>query len=494
MKKFQWLGLLMTAAILGVTGFQLFWLRQNFEREKQALQLRANAAFRETVVRVQASKMKLDGAIWNEKAERPVVKLMIDDRDDNVERDTLKLIPGQKVISTVNVIRDKMLDSLHKNPPKGGVVISMNKTMVNIHGKDTGNLPMPFPTTPNKDYILNLLYGVDSLQDSIRVQDLDSAYAVRLKKDELNIPFTITVADSIQKAEDKDRDYVTVGFAKPVTYQLSLGNTFAFLVRKIAMPILFSLLLLGITILSFVLLYRNMRKQERLAELKNEFISNITHELKTPIATVGVAIEALKNFNAIENPQRTREYLDISGNELQRLSLLVDKVLKLSMFEKKEIDLRYETLNLRELVQEVSSSLKLQLEKQHATLHILQEGDVTLPADRLHLLSVIFNLVDNALKYGGEHPEIRIVLTGNQQEVVMKVADNGIGIPAEYKEKIFEKFFRVPHGDTHNARGYGLGLSYAAQVIKKHQGSIRVESEEGKGAQFIIVLPKTIKV
>ena len=102
--------------------------------------------------------------------------------------------------------------------------------------------------------------------------------------------------------------------------------------------------------------------------------------------------------------------------------------------------------------------------------------------------------MDNALKYGGEHPEIRIVLTGNEQEVVMKIADNGIGIPAEYKEKIFEKFFRVPHGDTHNARGYGLGLSYAAQVIKKHQGSIRVESEEGKGAQFIIVLPKTIKV
>lgn len=494
MKKFQWLGLLMTAAILGVTGFQLFWLRQNYEREKQALQLRANAAFRETVVRVQASKMKLDGALWNEQAGKPVVKVMIDDRDKNVERDTLKIIPGQKVISTVNIIRDKMLDSLHKNPPKGGVVISMNNTMVNIHRRDTGNLPMPFQTTPNKDYILNLLYGVDSLQDSIRVQDLDSAYAIRLKKDELNIPFTILVADTIQKTEDKDHDYVTVGFAKPVIYQLSLGNSFPFLVRKIAMPILFSLLLLGITILSFVLLYRNMRKQERLAELKNEFISNITHELKTPIATVGVAIEALKNFNAMENPQRTREYLDISGNELQRLSLLVDKVLKLSMFEKKEIDLRYETLNLRELVQEVSSSLKLQLEKQHANLHIIQEGDVTLPADRLHLLSVIFNLVDNALKYGGERPEIRIELKGNDQEVMMTVSDNGIGIPAEYKEKIFEKFFRVPHGDTHNARGYGLGLSYAAQVIKKHQGSIRVETEEGKGAQFIVVLPKSIKV
>ena len=147
----------MTAAILGVTGFQLFWLRQNYEREKQALQLRTNAAFRETVVRVQASKMKLDGALWNERAEKPVVKVMIDDRDNKVERDTVKIIPGQKVISTVNIIRDKMLDSLHKNPPKGGVVISMNKTMVNIHGRDSNHLPMPFPTSPNKDYILNLL-------------------------------------------------------------------------------------------------------------------------------------------------------------------------------------------------------------------------------------------------------------------------------------------------------------------------------------------------
>ena len=128
-------------------------------------------------------------------------------------------------------------------------------------------------------------------------------------------------------------------------------------------PILFSILLLGITLLSFVLLYRNLLKQRKLAALKNEFISNITHELKTPIATVGVAIEALKNFNAMDNPERTREYLDISTNELQRLSLLVDKVLKLSMFEKKEMELKYEVVNLQSIAQEVITSFKLQLEK-----------------------------------------------------------------------------------------------------------------------------------
>jgi two-component system phosphate regulon sensor histidine kinase PhoR len=154
-----------------------------------------------------------------------------------------------------------------------------------------------------------------------------------------------------------------VGFVNPVSYELKLGNTFPYLIKRISLPILFSIVLLGITILSFILLYRNLERQRRLAEVKNEFISNITHELKTPIATVGVAIEALKSFNAIEDARKTKEYLDISSNELQRLSLLVDKVLKLSMFEKKEIDLTTETVDMGQLVKAVVNSLRLQTEK-----------------------------------------------------------------------------------------------------------------------------------
>src|SRR6185295_9862961 len=210
----------------------------------------------------------------------------------------------------------------------------------------------------------------------------------------------------------------------------------------------------------------------------------------TPIATVGVAIEALKNFNAIHDPQRTKEYLDISSNELQRLNLLVDKVLKLSMFEKKEIDLKYETMNLKDVIEEVTASMRLQLERHHAKVSITNEGNLNMQGDKLHLQSVIFNLLDNALKYSKENPSIQISLREDDNKIIMSMADNGIGIPTEYTDKVFDKFFRIPHGNTHNAKGYGLGLSYVAHVVQKHHGAIKVESEPGIGSTFIISLPK----
>jgi two-component system phosphate regulon sensor histidine kinase PhoR len=372
---------------------------------------------------------------------------------------------------------------------KSGMVITMNNTSIGT-GKDSLRFEKEIAGPPHRGgHIFNLLYGVDSLQDPLRLAEIDSAYTKALKEEKLNIPFSI-IADSTGTSDETAFNEVTVGLANPVTYKLKLGNTFPYLIKQILQPILFSILLLGITVLSFLLLYKNLLRQKRLAEVKNEFISNITHELKTPIATVGVAIEALKNFNAIHDPQRTKEYLDISSNELQRLNLLVDKVLKLSMFEKKEVELKFETFDLKGVIDEVVDSLRLQLEKCRATVNVTHEGDLIMQGDRLHMVSVIFNLLDNALKYSKEDPSIKINLQEKENTVVLTVTDNGIGIAAEYKDKIFEKFFRIPHGDTHNAKGYGLGLSYAAQVIQKHNGTIEAESQSGIGTKFTITLPK----
>lgn len=482
MKNRQGLVLLMTVAILGVTGFQLYWLKQSYDREKKSLTIKTNAAFHETVMKLQGSKIKLDSTTWKGADGKPVSLILRGDKEQ------LPAKPGEGVISTINVIRSRLSDSLKKRGG-GRVIISMKESSVDIR-KDSAQHDGSLPSPHQKDYFINLLYGIDSLSEKLKVTEIDSAFAKKLESEKVRVPFTVIETDSCSREMDTQANQVVIGFAKPVLYELKLGNTFPWLVRQILQPILFSILLLGITILSFVLLYRSLRRQQKLAELKNEFISNITHELKTPIATVGVAIEALKNFNAMDNPERTREYLDISGNELQRLSLLVDKVLKLSMFEKKEIDLKYENLDLYDLAQEVITSLKLQFEKHHASVQLSRQGDTSLRADKLHLLSVIFNLVDNALKYSKENPVVNIGISGDDEQVMMTVEDNGIGIPPEYREKVFEKFFRIPHGDTHNAKGYGLGLSYVAQVVKKHLGTIRIEDGKETGTKLIITIPK----
>ena len=265
-----------------------------------------------------------------------------------------------------------------------------------------------------------------------------------------------------------------------------------FILKKIAYEIFFALFVFIITALSFWLIYRSFLEQKRLIVLKNDFISNVTHELKTPITTIGVAIEAMSSFDALKNPAQTKEYLDISKNELNRLSLLVDKVLKMAAFEQKETHLTLETVDLAFLTQQVLDSMKLQFEKYHAVISLEKTGtDFNIEADRTHITSIIYNLIDNALKYGGDNPTIRLELQSPFYDFVrLSVTDSGQGIPPQYQDKIFDKFFRIPTGDVHNIKGHGLGLSYVASVIKQHGGKLNVKSEAGKGSRFSVFLPK----
>jgi two-component system phosphate regulon sensor histidine kinase PhoR len=483
--------LLMLLTILVVTGFQGYWLYNTYSREQKTLEIKSQVSFQETVRRLQASKLKLQLPFGPDSMHQDNVRIYMDDEIHDLQPGMMKTrLPQEEIITMVNAVRNKMYDSLKTIIPGAPPIVIGMKNRKPFPGKDSV-IGKQISLIGNKDKLFKMLYGVDSLQDSLRTSEMDSAYRLELGRQHLNVPFHITRLDSAKLGDLPGISDVTVGFAHPVTYHLSLGNSFPYIFKKILLPVIFSIFLVGMTILSFLLLYRNLMRQQRLTEIKNEFISNITHELKTPIATVGVAIEALKSFNAMQDPQKTREYLDISANELQRLSLLVDKVLKLSMFEKKEIELRYEVLDVKEVVDEVLSSMRLQLEKRRATATVATSGDVHLQADRLHLLSVVFNLLDNALKYTKDEPQISILVEGDEKNVRLQMKDNGIGIPPEYKNKVFEKFFRVPTGNTHDTKGYGLGLSYASHVVKKHRGTISVESQPGVGTIFTIVLPKT---
>jgi len=478
MKNIKLMPVLMAITIIAIAGFQVYWISKTYDREERMLERNSNNFFRETIRTLQTSKLKLDKL-----GLAPDSSLTIKDTKVFVQRELLnkpgiKLLPREKMVSMMDVIMQKTSDN--KSP----------SVLIRSRGGDS--LPMfNQAMSPRQNRIMQFLFDVDSLQDSIKVKEIEVAYAKKLEEQKIEVPFTISRVETNDSIGKHIFNEVTLGFAHPISYRLDLGDTFPYLLNRISAAILFSLFLVGFTILSFTLLYRNLLRQRRLGDIKNEFISNITHELKTPIATVSVAIEALRNFSASLDPQKTKEYLDISANELQRLSLLVDKVLKLSMFEKKEIELKYESLNLRQLVDEVTSSMRLQFEKRKAVINLDAETNVSLEGDRLHLVSVLFNLLDNALKYSTDKPVIDISIKETGNNVLLQIADKGIGIPPEYHHRVFEKFFRVPHGNVHNAKGYGLGLSYVAHVVEQHKGTIKVESNDESGSRFIITLPKT---
>lgn len=229
---------------------------------------------------------------------------------------------------------------------------------------------------------------------------------------------------------------------------------------------------------------------ETLNILRNDFISNISHELKTPVSTITVALEALKDFDRIKDPVKSNEYLEIAFNEMKRLDKLVTQILNTSILDDKNQYLQIEETDLVLLTNEVLSSMQARFSKQGAKVEFKTDlMTCMLSIDRLHIQGVLLNLLDNSLKYTTGVPEILVRIEERKNNVLLAIRDNGPGIPDEYIRKVFDKFFRVPKGDTHDVKGYGLGLSFADLVMKHHSGSIGVRNLKEGGCIFTLVFP-----
>lgn len=260
-----------------------------------------------------------------------------------------------------------------------------------------------------------------------------------------------------------------------------------YLFRMMLPQLLFVVVLLTLMAIAFIMAYRGLRSQQRLAQLKDDFISNMSHELKTPISTVKLALEALNNYNAMDDAQRSREYLGMATAEMDRLELLATRVLNTSLLENGNMHIQRVSYDLRQLVTDVVQSMQLRFAQHDAKVAFNWSGtNFTVPVDKLHMQGVLVNLLDNSLKYATGTPSVNIELTEANGAVQLSLSDNGPGIPEEYREKVFEKFFRVPNGLRHNIKGYGLGLSYAAQVMRQHNGSINVNNGSTGGCVFTL--------
>lgn len=317
---------------------------------------------------------------------------------------------------------------------------------------------------------------------------LKTFFAENLAQQKLSVN-TIWERDSVKKQWPPAPFYYEAHyFGQPFTAHVVGYN--AYLIRQILPQMLFGLLLLLVTGGAFLFSYRSLRQQVQLAAIKDDFISNMSHELKTPLATMKVAVEAMQQMDPVAKKDTLKDYLAMASQELSRLDLLMNKVMNSILPENAVQPLHFEPVNLVNVIKDTLITATLNLEQHHANVqfHPVTE-EVLVNGESIHLQGIFYNLIDNSLKYGKENPEIVIELYQSPAAVIVTFSDNGTGIPDDFLDKIFDKFMRVPSGNRHNVKGYGLGLHYVWQVMQQHKGSVRAENLPTGGCRFTLTFP-----
>ena len=271
---------------------------------------------------------------------------------------------------------------------------------------------------------------------------------------------------------------------------ISFPSKIEFLFYSILPIVISSVVFSLIMIVGFIYVISTVFTQKKLAEIKSDFINNMTHEFKTPIATISIANESLKNPKVYSSPEKMDYYTGVIRDENKRMLRQVEVMLQMAQLEKGELKLKHEAINLKEVIEEAINSSLLSVENKNGKITF----DATdlypkINGDRNHLVNVVSNLIDNSIKYSDKPPEIKIFLKDVNGHIQIAVADNGIGMTKEVQKRIFDTFFRATSGNVHEIKGFGLGLSYVKAIIEQHKGSIFVDSEINNGSTFTIDLP-----
>ena len=266
-----------------------------------------------------------------------------------------------------------------------------------------------------------------------------------------------------------------------------------YLLRATGLTIIPTIILTGLLIAIFAYAIMIILRQKKLSIIKNDFINNMTHELKTPISTISLASQMLQDGTITNTPKTIEHVSRVINEESKRLSFQVEKVLQMAVFNEGRLKMRFKEFDLNETINTVINNFDLRIKNKNGAINAtLNANDSHIKGDEVHITNVMFNLLDNAMKYSNGDPEITITTENHNEYVLIMVKDNGIGIPKEHQSQIFERFYRVPTGNVHNVKGFGLGLSYVKQVVDMHNGKIKVDSTVNKGTVFSIFLPKII--
>ncbi len=346
------------------------------------------------------------------------------------------------------------------------------------------------------------------IEDRIDLSSLGRAIKTELKKQGINMDFQLAIK-TFQRGEERfvfgdknynpkqQKDYSTLLFQNDLEELIKPNYLFVYFPRRntfllketgiLVIPtFVLTAMLIGIFIFTILIILR----QKKLSNIKNDFINNMTHELKTPISTISLASQMLRD-NTVTNTPKTIEHISgIIFQESKRLTTQVEKVLQMAVFNEGKLKLKFKEVNLNALIQSVVLNFELRVKAKNGELiSDLKAEPSVIKGDDVHITNVLFNLLDNAVKYSRDEPKITIASEFKDGSVIISVKDQGIGISKEHLGQIFERFYRVPTGNVHDVKGFGLGLSYVKKIVDAHQGKIKVESAPHKGTKFMIYFP-----
>ncbi len=420
------------------------------------------------------------------------------------ERDSTGKIKGIAEIETLQISQQIQIPRKQERKTKKSTIIEtseeLQKTMIQRYFRQKAILD-------DVAYRLIQSAHLKPIEERIDFQSLQNNIKTSLLNNGLNLPFVLMVIDdseqvvyqsqSLSKTPKSNeiithvlfpddppskQNYMKIYFPTKAGY---LSESISFLVPSV----IFSLILLVTFTITIFIIFR----QKKLSEMKNDFINNMTHELKTPVSTISIAAQMMKDADISKSPGIFKHISSVINDETKRLGFLVEKVLQMSLFENQKATLKLKDLDINQLIAGVANTFKIKVEKSGGSVEThLEAEEAIVSADEMHITNMIYNLMDNAVKYRREDVPLRLTIyTRNEgDKISISIEDNGIGIKKENLKKIFDRFYRVPTGNLHNVKGFGLGLAYVRKVAEDHKGSIRAEGGLGnKGTTFIITLP-----
>ncbi|MCK5857409.1 MAG: HAMP domain-containing histidine kinase [Bacteroidales bacterium] len=460
-KKIILISMAMGLVLIGLVTMQLFWL-------KSAMQIK-ESAFNENIQRIFTEVVEDISILENESSKNRVLNIL-----------------GQRPI----IPKEKMHN-------KGGVAISYFK----YNGKKYAFSKQILTAFTPHGVFDNSLFD----NPAWAYRYIDSLISKKLKKNSIFINYNFNVFNEIndrllyKSSGFKETEFLNNAYAfafysnsnaQQIYLMVHFTNQKRFLLREEASVLAISIILILSVISLFWYSLSTIIRQDKLSILKNDFINNMTHEFKTPISTISLACQALSDKDMIKTPELYNAYIPIIAEENRRLGSMAEKILQTALIDKGQLKLNQEWVNVHDVIQDVVKNIELLIVKKGGKLSFSLDAErFIIKADRLHLSNLIYNLLDNANKYTFEDPLIEVGTQKDGDCFKLYVKDNGIGISKANQKKIFDKLYRVPTGNVHNTKGFGLGLSYVKAIVDKHRGVINIHSQLQKGTTFEVRFP-----